>query len=920
MVHLRARGKRMRIGERAVGISIFVLFLCGLGAAAARAQQPPPPTDVSPINGETYYIINQADGLQIDLNSGSIAAGDHVLENAASFTSLSQRWATTRLADGNWKISNLLNGLCLDSAAASGVTWTVQNLCAGSTPSQEWSLHATSNGYYTVQNQSTGLVLDVYQGSTTAGAQLDQTTLSGAATQTQQWLLRPAFFRGIDNALLEKQETARLAASVTWWKDAGTPTDVLQLMKNHGVNMVRLRPTSMPPYATQASSGPCVQNLCYAETDAQDLDLAKRAKNLGMSVELTLFFDGGSSQSTPAAWTNDSFSQLQTDLYNYVLQEIESYRSAGVMPDLVSIGNEVDTGFLNGNDPGANFSNFAQLQIQGMNAVRAAAADTSLGAPLPPPLVCIHITPAWDLTSFFTEANTNSIPYDAICQSYYPLYHGPLTAAQAAATNPSSQPIEQSVLNKAASMIAKPIFIIEAGEHYENGFGSNDPWYSPPSVPGQRQFLIDLDAVLRAVPSNLAMGMEYWDPAGVNIPATGGGFINGDNLPNAVYAWNGLTIFDNADTSGTTNANDPNYSAVLPAEDALGGKFDPSLTYKLVNRSTGNVLESAQGSAASGASLDTAADSGGEALYQQWTISSNGDGYFRITSAAPPQSGAPNALDDSGASKNAGSAVVQSASSTAQEQEWDVVTAGAGYFNIVNHASALNLDLNTSTGLAIQQTPSSSSLTQQWQIVPVHITAGGASGFLASPDPATVAVPQGSQGTVAITLTPLGGYSGSATFACSGLPTNATCSFSPTSVTFDGKDTPQMTNVTITTQGASALVAPKPSRWQTPASIKRLTPLAALFLLLVLVGSLATLARLRFATARTLALAAILGCAVLAASCGGGGYGGGPPPPPPPPTPTPVGEAMITVTVTATGSGGSSNATQSAAILLNVTQ
>ena len=92
----------MRIGERAVGISIFVLFLCGLGAAAARAQQPPPPTDVSPINGETYYIINQADGLQIDLNSGSIAAGDHVLENAASFTSLSQRWATTRLADGTF--------------------------------------------------------------------------------------------------------------------------------------------------------------------------------------------------------------------------------------------------------------------------------------------------------------------------------------------------------------------------------------------------------------------------------------------------------------------------------------------------------------------------------------------------------------------------------------------------------------------------------------------------------------------------------------------------------------------------------------------------------------------------------------------------------------------------------------------------
>jgi len=918
----------MRITKRAVRFAIWMLLAGSLGAGAATGQQPPPPVDISPINGETYYFINQADGFQIDLSSGSIAAGDRVLQNSASFTSLTQRWATTRLTDGNWKISNLLNGLCLDSAAASGVAWTVQNPCASSTPSQEWSLHSTSNGYYTVQNQASGLVLDVYEGSTAAGTQLDQTNVSGAATQSQQWLLRPAFFRGVDNALLEKQEAARITASVTWWTDASIATDVLQLMKNHGVNMVRLRPTSMPPYATQSASGPCVQNLCYAETDAQDLDLAKRAKNLGMSVELTLFFDGGSSQSMPAAWTNDNFSQLQTDLYNYVFQEIESYRSAGVMPDLVSIGNEVDTGFLNGNDPGANFSNFAQLQISGMNAVRAAAADTSLGAPLPPPLLCVHITPAWDLTSFFTEANSNSIPYDAICQSYYPLYHGPLTAAQAAAANPSNQPVEQSVLNKAAGTIAKPIFIIEAGEHYENGFGSNDPWYNPPSIPGQRQFLIDLDAVLRAVPSNLAMGMEYWDPAGVNIPNPSGGFINGDNLPNAVYAWNGLTIFNNADTSGTTNVNDPNYSAVLPAEDALGGKFDPSLTYKLVNRSTGNVLESAQGSAASGASLDTAADTGGEALFQQWTISSNGDGYFRITNAAPPQSGAPTSLDDSGASKNAGSAVVQSAASAAQEQEWDVVTAGGGYFNIVSHASALNLDLNTSTGLAIQQTPSSTSLTQQWQIVPVHISAGSSTGFLASADPATVAVPQGSEGTVAITLTPLGGYAGGATFACSGLPTNATCSFSPASITFDGKDTIQMTTVTITTQGTSAVVAPQQTPWQMPAPAQPLTPLTTLFALvllalaLIMVANLAARTNRHFPRARAHALVftALLGCALLAASCGGGGSGGGPPPPPPPPTPTPVGEAMIAVTVTATGSGGSANATQSAAVLLNVTQ
>jgi hypothetical protein len=306
---------------------------------------------VSPINGETYYVINQSDGLQLDLNAGSIIAGDHILQEARSFTSLSQRWAVTKLSDGAWKITNLLNGLCLDALASSGVTWTVQNPCSNAS-SQEWSLTATSNGYYAVLNQSTGLALDVSaQPTTGAGAWIDQSALGGSATQSQQWLLRPAFLRGIDNALLEKQEAARTSQNLTWWKDAGNAQDVLQMLKYHGINTVRLRPTSMPPYATQPSNGPCVQNLCYAETEAQDLDLAKRAKNLGMSIELTLLFDGGSSKSMPAAWANDSLTQLQTDLSNYVFQEIESYRSAGAMPDIVSIGNEVDTGFLNGNDP-----------------------------------------------------------------------------------------------------------------------------------------------------------------------------------------------------------------------------------------------------------------------------------------------------------------------------------------------------------------------------------------------------------------------------------------------------------------------------------------------------------------------------------------------------------------------------------------
>jgi arabinogalactan endo-1,4-beta-galactosidase len=533
-------------------------------ASITPTVPPNQPVNITPLNGEIYYVINQGDGLQADLGNGSAGAGASIIQQPKSFTNLSQRWTFAAQADGTWTVRNAATSLCFDASAVA----LVQNPCSGST-TQEWTLSPSTNGYYTIANKSSGSSIDV--SSTAPGVALDLSAPGGAAAQSQQWLLRPVFFRGVDNALLEKQEAARSAAGLNWWKDGGQAEDILQILKNHGVNMIRLRPSSAPPYTNPSQTG-CAGNLCYAETDAQDLDLAKRAKNLGMSVQLTLLFDGGNSSGIPAAWANDSFAQLQTDLYNYVKQEIMKYRQAGVMPDLVSIGNEVDTGFLGtANSPtGSNFGNFATLQKQGMQAAQDAAADTSIGAAIPASLTCIHITPAWNLTDFFTLANQNGIPYDAICQSYYPIFHGPLTDAQAAASNPNNKPVEQDVLIAAANNIAKPIFIIEAGEHYENGFQSNDPWYSPPSESMQTQFLTDLHMVQEGLPNHLGMGFEYWDATGVNIVNPNNGLINGDNQPDAIYVWNGLTLFNNADSSGSTNVNDPDYSTPLPALDALG--------------------------------------------------------------------------------------------------------------------------------------------------------------------------------------------------------------------------------------------------------------------------------------------------------------------------------------------------------------
>jgi hypothetical protein len=298
-------------------------------------------------------------------------------------------------------------------------------------------------------------------------------------------------------------------------------------------------------------------------------------------------------------------------------------------------------------------------------------------------LTCIHITPAWDLTSFFTLVNQNGIPYDVICQSYYPFYHGPLTDAQAAAANPYNKPVEQDALVNAANQLGRPIFLIETGEHYENGFDANDPWY-PPSVANQRQFLLDLQSVAKSLPHQLGMGIEYWDAAGVNILAYGGPwYFNGGYPPDSIYVWNGLTLFDNADSSGSSNQTDPRYSEVLAGLDAVGNKLDPTLNYKLATPQGGilaRIQAPPQGTTEPESPLRLAQDSASPTPEEQWTIRSNNDGYFQIRSAAANSQSW--VLDGSDAGDT-----VAAPPSGAPAQEWDVRSLGRGLFQFVNRAS-----------------------------------------------------------------------------------------------------------------------------------------------------------------------------------------------------------------------------------------
>ncbi len=74
--------------------------------------------------------------------------------------------------------------------------------------------------------------------------------------------------------------------------------------------------------------------------------------------------------------------------------------------------------------------------------------------------------------------------------------------------------------------------------------------------------------------------------------------------------------------------------------------------------------------------------------------------------------------------------------------------------------------------------------------------------FQVSVSPSTLTIVAGQSGQATFTVTPENGFNSAVTFACSGLPSEAACSFNPASVTPNGA--PGTTTLTVTTTAASA--------------------------------------------------------------------------------------------------------------------
>jgi arabinogalactan endo-1,4-beta-galactosidase len=291
-----------------------------------------------------------------------------------------------------------------------------------------------------------------------------------------------AFANGADVGWLTQLESMGYAYA----DSTGASMSALQILKNHGVNTIRIR-TFVNPAISAGSLG--VGN----NDQAGSLALAELANSMGFQIMIDFHLsdtwaDPGH-QSIPAAWATQTYTQLQTTVYNYTFQFMSALADEGIYPQWVQVGNEIDGGMLWPMGSTENFSQLAGLIDSGYNAVKAVSSSTQ---------VVVHLSTISDLGHFETFFDTliaNGGKFDVIGGSYY---DGPGTIATVAAN-----------LKTLAARYNKPVMICEIGHLYSDATGSyNDVQTAVQAV--------------KAVPNNQGLGVIYWEPEAPDDAATDG--------------------------------------------------------------------------------------------------------------------------------------------------------------------------------------------------------------------------------------------------------------------------------------------------------------------------------------------------------------------------------------------------------------
>ena len=346
----------------------------------------------------------------------------------------------------------------------------------------------------------------------------------------------------------------------TKFYDNGIEQDGLTILKNHGVNWIRVRIWNNP-YVV----GP--EGVGGGNTDeAKAIEMAKRAKALGMKVLVDFhysdFWVDPGQQKKPDAWKNDSGDKLVDDVYAYTAKVMQDFNAQGVTPDMVQVGNELNNGMLwpeaqltEDNPNGYKF--LAKLLNAGLQAVHDNDKDNKVKTMIHLAGVDVNLYHTF-FDNLIVKNKVND--FDIIGMSFYPFWHGTMDDLKNTMNDVSAK------YNKDVIAVETAFgYTLEDADFEKNNFGTNEEKVSgyKATVQGQATGLRDVMATVASVNDNRGLGIFYWAPDWVINEKVGWKSNGGGN------GWDNLTLFDtkgNAlESMDTFNlVSDPNNQYIEP--------------------------------------------------------------------------------------------------------------------------------------------------------------------------------------------------------------------------------------------------------------------------------------------------------------------------------------------------------------------
>lgn len=302
--------------------------------------------------------------------------------------------------------------------------------------------------------------------------------------------------------------------------DHGVEKDILQIMKEHDVDTIRIRIWNDPKSPEGELYGAGNNDLQTA------IEIGKRVTDAGMGVLLNFhysdFWADPGKQYKPKSWADYGVEELEKAVYDFTIKSLRKVLDAGVHVTMIQVGNELSNGLLWPEGQLPNYDNCARFVSAGIRACREIDPQIPL---------MIHLDNGGNnelycrwFDNYLAQGGED---FEYIGLSYYPFWHGTL------------QMLEDN-MNDIAVRYGKDLIIAEVSmgfsmEDYKSyeklddderkGYATRqelvDKLEYPMTVEGQVAFTKDFLNRVSHIVDDRGRGFFWWEPGWIPVPGSG---------------------------------------------------------------------------------------------------------------------------------------------------------------------------------------------------------------------------------------------------------------------------------------------------------------------------------------------------------------------------------------------------------------